>query len=500
MPRWLRGVARTLGLPLLRFVIEHGVLGPLPLFHGIARAMLAERLRMLGPLIDQGFYLRQFAPGSSRRAAARDPGLHYHFVGHLYRLTPNADFDTIAYRDANPHLSWTDDPLLDFGRRQGGNRAPPLKEMAAAVTSGGTVVTLDHARGGGSSHYLDLLERDLLGAGHRILRLKRVAMRAPLFRAIDMRNGYPMGPVFDLVRETALLSDSLRRSGANRLVVNHMVDLPVSAMGLVVAATRRASVPFDIHLHDYYFLCPRVNLVDAAGVYCGGLTHKACRGCVLREPGGRTYSRDVWREAAWPFLRAAERVFGPSRDLADRYARIWPDLPVIVRNPEPDLVVRAPSMPLRREGEPLKIVILGRLNIPKGFNVVLELARAIRRHAVPVRLVLIGESVDDSALLRQGVTVHGRYRPEAASFLLRTYAPHLVFFPAIWPETWSFVLSVALREGVPVCAFAIGAIAERLRTLRMGTLLPSTLTEDPDLLLQHIIAAASGTSVSGDGS
>ena len=44
--------------------------------------------------------------------------------------------------------------------------------------------------------------------------------------------------------------------------------------------------------------------------------------------------------------------------------------------------------------------------------------------------------------------------------------------PSVWPETYCYTLSVALRAGLyPVC-FDIGAPAERLRSLGCGELLP----------------------------
>ena len=43
-----------------------------------------------------------------------------------------------------------------------------------------------------------------------------------------------------------------------------------------------------------------------------------------------------------------------------------------------------------------------------------------------------------------------------------------MFFPAIWPETYSFVLSEIWAAGYPAVAFDIGAIAERIRATGAG--------------------------------
>jgi len=101
----------------------------------------------------------------------------------------------------------------------------------------------------------------------------------------------------------------------------------------------------------------------------------------------------------------------------------------------------------------------------------------------PFSFRLIGDSPNAKALRRAGVQVSGFYRAEDLGRLIEEARPHVVFLPSIWPETWSFVLSAALRQGLPVIAFDIGAPAERLRRLSRGHLLPSQMASIPTELL-----------------
>lgn len=487
MLKVLRNVDRKVGLPVLRYTVEQALLGPWSGAHWLLNTALSARLRVIDHLIDRPFYLRQLSRKRSRDAAERNPVLHYHLVGRFHNLAPNPDFDPIAYREGHPDLSWVDDPLFDFALRGEPASGPRRPSFRCPTVARDTILTLHHGRGGGSSHYLDLFERQLRQQGHRVVRLARVSLGAPLFRAIETRIGEPVSLVFDLVDQRDSLIDLIRSIGAVRLVVNHTVDLTVDALATIPEVTRRAKIPFDVHLHDYFYLCPLINLVDQAGRHCDASDARPCKGCRF-EQAGSTLSRSVWRAEARRFLGSAETVFGPSADVAARYARHWPEIEVTVRPPENDAEIVAPLRPARGSDEPLTVAILGRLNVAKGFDVVLELAKCIRRRAAPVRLVLVGQSVDDGSLRRQGVVVHGRYREGDATALLERYAPHLVFFPSIWPETWSFVLSIALRARLPVCAFEIGAIAERLKSLRLGTVIPYRLTTEPERLLTRLIA------------
>ncbi len=59
---------------------------------------------------------------------------------------------------------------------------------------------------------------------------------------------------------------------------------------------------------------------------------------------------------------------------------------------------------------------------------------------------------------------------------------------AIWPETYSYALTLALRTGLPVAAFDLGAPADRLRADPDGHLLPYALADDPSACNDRLLA------------
>jgi glycosyltransferase involved in cell wall biosynthesis len=62
--------------------------------------------------------------------------------------------------------------------------------------------------------------------------------------------------------------------------------------------------------------------------------------------------------------------------------------------------------------------------------------------------------------------------------LIRQQESDFGFLPALWPETWSFVLSQLWEAGLPVVAFDIGAQSERIRYSGAGLVLPMNLPID----------------------
>lgn len=435
-------------------------------------------------------------------------------------LCARPGFDPVFYRADNPDLAFGRDPLAHYARRlaaapPGSAPIPTSSLMAEAhppapEADGDHVLTVMHARGGGSERYLALSETALMAEGHRVTRLARDTTRAPLFRPVPLGRPDEGGPAFDLAEEAGAFRDWLRGSGVNRIVLNHIVDLPPDFPIWFPAACAEAGLPFEVILHDYLMLCPRINLIARDGRYCGGPLHADCEACVSDGKGLATrVAPALWREETGRLLRLAARVVAPHADAAARFEEYWPDLTVTVWEPESDSGIEPPlfpgdlsAFPLAPHPEeggsfrpnltpsrPLRIGLIGALNGPKGFAVVHALADHAKRHALPLRIVLIGPSAHDASLRDAGVEIVGRYREAEAKDAIRAARPDVIFVPAIWPETWSFTLTHALKLRLPVHAFDIGAVAARLRRLGFGTLIPLEKAEDPAWLAAHFMSA-----------
>jgi glycosyltransferase involved in cell wall biosynthesis len=446
-----------------------------------------ERSRVLRPLFDAAFYLRQF-PKIRQRGVSRAPLLHYLLIGWKENRPPRPDFDPIYYRQSNPDLQ-ADDVLWHYaqtGMRRGGARNEVMRQAASRPWLDGrpAVLTIHHGRGGGSSRFLDLFEQDLWNQGYNLLRLRAVNGSPSLAVIEDIGEAEgATSEVFDLATERGRLAAFAVRKRVTRLIVNHLIDRPLAITSWIEDLADRLSCSYDVVLHDYYLLCPRVDMVNGEGRFCGVAPPSTCVRCVA-SAGSEVPRVDAshWRSSFSRFLARAEAVFVPSADTARRMsAHITGRLQVVP--PEKDNDLPAERLPRIGSGEVFRIAVLGALNVPKGLNVVVSVARAAREVGAPVAFSVLGPASDPEALEKQNVVVTGSYLPDQLEHLIERSAPHVVFLPAIWPETWSFVLTAALRRGLLVIAFDIGAPAERLRALSRGRVLALDLAERPDELL-----------------
>ena len=82
----------------------------------------------------------------------------------------------------------------------------------------------------------------------------------------------------ELPELTSLLK-CLRISG---IEIQHFLDLDAR----VIDAVRSLGVPYDVMVHDYSWICPRVTLIDGSGRYCGEPAVSVCKSCV-RKNGSR---------------------------------------------------------------------------------------------------------------------------------------------------------------------------------------------------------------------
>lgn len=455
---------------------HRALFGPVPLLRWLLRVALADRLRTMQGVFEPAFYLGQIPYTVQRRMAARDPALHYLLVGAALGRLPAPLFDRPRARELHPGVP--PHRLLDVALTLG---RPPLLPTARLPDEDPRpgVLLLDHARGGGSSQFLDLLADRLDREGERVIRTLRLDEPEPRF-AIGVEGG---AEVFALGPE---LAELVERFAVTRLVVNHVIDLPLATVAGLPALARELGVAYEVILHDYLAACPRVNLVDAQGRYCALPDLASCQACVA--PLG--ISMPEWRGVSAALLHGASRVTVPSRDLAVRMAHVFGDIPLDVWSPEREPEPMTAALPVPAAEAPLALVVIGALNRPKGYDVVHALAREVARRGLPVTITLLGYSSNDAALRAAGVTVTGRYRNAEARRLLLGLAPDLVLFPAIWPETWSFTLTHALAAAMDIAAFDLGAIADRLRGRRFAHLLAPELAQRPAVLLDRLLPLA----------
>lgn len=331
---------------------------------------------------------------------------------------------------------------------------------------------LTHNRGGGVARHVR----------ERIAALALVGIQAALLRpgaqpnVIDVRYGADEAGDnlhYDLPDELDSFTKIFSLLNPVRIEIHHSMDIHPAVLKHILDS----KVPYDITIHDFHWYCPRINLTKGRAHYCGEPPAEFCRQCIQAE--GSEFMSPVdpveLQKASRQLMTGAVDVTVPSIDTARRITRRLQIIPS-VRPWEQDHPIRPKPMKRESHDAVLRVCIVGAIGWEKGFGILLSMAQVIAFEQLPIELRLVGFTCDDERLgAFDCVKITGRYDEGEVIKLIERQDAHLGLLPAVWPETWSYVLTTMWTARLSVAAFNIGAPAERIRKMG-GHLFPMTTT------------------------
>jgi len=291
-------------------------------------------------------------------------------------------------------------------------------------------------------------------------------------------------------QEGAELVAMLGQADISLVVVHHVLGFTAEVIeGLADWLQGRHSV---FYVHDYYSLCPRVTMIDAAGQFCDAAPAEVCTRCIAL--GGR---HEASRLTGLPppahrplfarFLSAFSHVVAPSEAAASYVRRAFEGLEVEAV-PHPELSAGFPHR--AREGSDNEIVLFGAMGPHKGVGTLLDIARMARLTRPDLRFRLIGYTDRDDELRDLGnVEITGSYSLARLPNMAARARGRLALFLSGWPETYSYTLTEAVRLGFVPLVPDIGAPAERVRAAGFGVVFPFPVVAAQVLALIDGIAA-----------
>lgn len=267
------------------------------------------------------------------------------------------------------------------------------------------------------------------------------------------------------------LAALLSAIGISRIHFHHWLGLDGSVMHLAA----RLGVPQWVTLHDYYAACPQITLTGIDNRYCGEEGLEQCKRCLKQAPATGGVPIETWRSEHQRWLGECERVIAPSEDAARRIESYFQGLSVsAVPHPEVEVITEPYPLPSNSdmpEDEPLRVAIIGAISVIKGADEIEAVAREAQKRGLAIEFRLFGYAYRTLASLST-LHVTGPYDHRALPGMLQTWQPHAVWFPARWPETWSYTLSTCMTLGLPVVATDLGAIASRIEGRPLSWRLP----------------------------
>lgn len=336
-----------------------------------------------------------------------------------------------------------------------------------------SLLMVTHALGGGVERHVQELQALLEGRAHVLtvrphVHAQQVLLSAPIYAQANgaVRSQNELRLAFKWPQDSEQLRQWFTVLGLSRVHVHHVLGFAQSFWQML----DELQLPFDLTLHDHSIFTGNPSLLDDRGQFDPRWLDN---GLSALPPGDERVARTLNSLA----LRA-QRVIVPSQALADKLAKFFPSLEVLVRShPERELGGPYPAVQPQSPApqHSFKVLCLGMLGLEKGAYVLERTARLAAQQQLNLEFILLGACHVE---LPESVRCMGLYQDAELLALIADAAPHLLWLPAQCPETWSYTLSAGLRAGLPVLASDLGALPERLSGRPFTQLLAHTATAE----------------------
>lgn len=314
------------------------------------------------------------------------------------------------------------------------------------------VVMIGHGMGGGTGRHVkelaSYLEEDINTVTVEPYDHRKITVRLPGW-------AWPRPIFFDREEDHEALLEFISVLTPRLIHVHHVKGLEK----LIVPWLVKLSIPHLVTLHDFYLIAANPTLTNNEGRYeLERATDPSLLAHDVKIATGMEWSE--WRSLTEYLLHKAQVVIAPSAFVAEVYRQQYPAPTYkVTDHPDAERMKPYPSVVSPNvQGVP-KVLVLGALGREKGADVLERAAVLAKRYDLPMEFHLLGYAYRP---LSTSVVTHGAYNDGDLQRLIRRIDPQFIWFPCLWPETYSYTMSAVLEAGLPVLVPKLGALASRI--------------------------------------
>lgn len=257
--------------------------------------------------------------------------------------------------------------------------------------------------------------------------------------------------VFNLPEDYENLVNLLRSTGVSAVHFHHTMEMNRKIISIPTAL----NVPHLVTVHDFYWINGNPTLTNENGIFNESEFEYAVN-TLFRLPSN--YTPATWRDSWRPLIETAQVVVFPSISTKQYfYSKFDIKEYVIAPHVEPgrDIGMEPIAKILNKI---VTIGVIGAIGKEKGADLLEDIAIEAKNLNLDIKFKLIGYAYREL----QGLETTGKYASTMLPALIKQHDIDILFFPARWPETFSYTLSYGLESQLPIFAPNIGAFPERL--------------------------------------
>ena len=275
----------------------------------------------------------------------------------------------------------------------------------------------------------------------------------------------------------------LERFYIAKIIVNHLLFNSEQnyIINKIIKLKLEKQAILNIITHDYFYLCPTVNLLNYENKFCGvPVSTQICENC-LANFSSRSYlnsyvrlnnTKDIkkWRDIFISLLQSADIITTPSEYVASQLIKIYPFLTskIEIRTHNLDYLYKVDISKLKphKKSKSLTVGVLGEITPTKGSMLLYEIIGNSTKQNLSINWLVIGDIVPFKK--HPNLIVTGSYNIINLVELINTYQPDIFIIPSICPETYCYTVSEVIYLNYPLVCFNIGAQGERVSKYKHG--------------------------------
>ena len=274
------------------------------------------------------------------------------------------------------------------------------------------------------------------------------------------------------------IEEILDREKFDLIHIHMMLDIDWGLVDIL-----KGKYKYIISLHDYFYICPRIILMDSNDCLCDKYSKIKCNSCItkfetnnfsrkvinginkktkinIKYPKIKQYITDDRYDKFKELLEGAQILLPVSNRVKEIYinAGIEGEYKVIhIGNYSAELY-KAFNCDEYMKKNTIDVVMLGALTYHKGAEVLLKLLKNINNKKIKFHFYGRAEDKYEDLLVKSGLIYHGRYAQDQLSEILRNMDLGLVL--SVWEDNAPQVVMELLNNNVPVVGSKLGGIPD----------------------------------------
>lgn len=281
---------------------------------------------------------------------------------------------------------------------------------------------------------------------------------------------------------TKVLEDICGSFHVQTLHVRHLLGSGPDALHCIDAL----GIPIVMSFHDYYTVCPTIQLIDDRGKYCAGKCTASDGDCTV----ARSWFRGEVPVMKHQFVHVHRRRMASALKLCKAFVTTCESARQTLQDAFPFLgeadfhviehgrnITHHSTSDVPSTDGPVRVVCLGNIDRAKGSELIEGLMTINRQLGNRFEFHFLGNRASTFNPEALGGVCHGTYERDELPQVLREIRPAFSLIASIWPETYCHTLTESWAAGLPVLASNLGALKERIERAGGGWLLDPTYAE-----------------------